>query len=103
MTLPHDPTPAVPLPVAAMQTAFDTWRHDATPAHASALAAQWRQAAHAAALPERYLAVLQRLLDPLESAALFTEESCSFSQHDLATALAQWFEKAQTQALPPSA
>ncbi|MEY2891351.1 MAG: hypothetical protein RJA98_1259 [Pseudomonadota bacterium] len=101
MTVPATANTAVPLPVAAMQSAFDAWRRDATPAHANALAAQWRHAARAAALPARYLEVLQRLLDPLESAALFTEESCSFSQADLASALTQWFDKAQ--ALPPSA
>lgn len=88
-----------PLPVAAMQNAFESWRGDSTPAHANALATLWRQAAHAAALPPRYLDVLQRLLDPLESAALFSEESCSFSQADLASALVQWFDKAI--ALPP--
>jgi hypothetical protein len=35
------------------------------------------------ALPPRYGEVLLNLLDRLESSALFTEESCSFSQKDL--------------------
>lgn len=47
-----------------------------------------------AALPPRYGEVLNNLLDRLESSALFTEESCSFSQGDLTGALQQWIDKA---------
>ncbi len=46
-------------------------------------------------LPPRYAAVLQDLLDRLEASALFTEESCSFSQNDLLTHLQGWADKAQ--------
>ena len=49
------------------------------------------------ALPERYGPVLLQLLDRLESSALFTEESCSFSQTDLHDHLRQWIAKAHTQ------
>jgi hypothetical protein len=42
------------------------------------------------ALPERYGQVLQGLLDRLESGALFTEESCSFSASQLHDSLALW-------------
>jgi hypothetical protein len=38
-----------------------------------------------AALPPAFAPVLRQLLDRLESSALFTDESCSFSQHDLLT------------------
>ena len=57
------------------------------------------RAAHAllAALPERYGPVLLQLLDRLESSALFTEESCSFSQSDLHTHLHGWMAKAGAQ------
>lgn len=57
------------------------------------------RAAHAllAALPERYGPVLLQLLDRLESSALFTEESCSFSQSDLRTHLHGWMAKARAQ------
>ena len=48
-----------------------------------------------AALPPRYGEVLLNLLDRLESSALFSEESCSFSQRDLVTNLRVWVEKAQ--------
>ena len=47
------------------------------------------------ALPPRYNEVLLNLLDRLESSALFSEESCSFSQRDLVTNLRVWVEKAQ--------
>ena len=48
-------------------------------------------------LPPRYGEVLLNLLDRLESSALFTEESCSFSQKDLLDNLQSWADKAQTQ------
>jgi len=47
------------------------------------------------ALPPRYNEVLLNLLDRLESSALFSEESCSFSQQDLVANLDMWVEKAQ--------
>lgn len=50
-----------------------------------------------AALPERYGPVLLQLLDRLESSALFTEESCSFSQTDLQAHLHGWLDKARAQ------
>lgn len=63
---------------------------------ATALAVQWRTAAAAwPGLPPRYAAVLEQLLAPLEASALFSEESCSFSQGDLAASLAQWLDHAR--------
>lgn len=50
-----------------------------------------------AALPPRYAEVLCNLLDRLESSALFAEESCSFSQHELVASLRLWADKAQEQ------
>ena len=65
---------------------------------ASALGDQARASqALLTALPERYGPVLLQLLDRLESSALFTEESCSFSQSDLHAHLRQWIAKARTQ------
>lgn len=49
------------------------------------------------ALPPRYGDVLLNLLDRLEAGALFTEESCSFSQKDLLDNLELWADKAQAQ------
>lgn len=48
-----------------------------------------------AALPPRYGEVLLNLLDRLESSALFSEESCSFSQKDLVANLQMWVAKAR--------
>jgi hypothetical protein len=61
----------------------------------SELAAQ--QQSLAAALPGRFNDVLSRLLNGLESSALFTEESCSFSQKELLDSLQLWIDKAQLQ------
>lgn len=62
----------------------------------SALAAALRgETALLAALPPRYAAVLEDLLGRLESAGLFSEESCSFSRRDLLDALGDWLDKAQ--------
>lgn len=47
------------------------------------------------ALPPPFETVLHQLLDRLESAALFTEESCSFSQNDLMGHLDGWATKAR--------
>jgi hypothetical protein len=49
------------------------------------------------ALPPRYMAALHDTLDRLESGALFSEESCSFSQRDLLDGLQLWCDKAQAQ------
>jgi hypothetical protein len=50
-----------------------------------------------ARLPAPFEPVLQHLLDRLESAALFSEESCSFSQTELLDSLQQWRDHAQRQ------
>lgn len=61
----------------------------------SQLAAQ--QQSLAAALPGRFNEVLSQLLNGLESSALFTEESCSFSQTELLDSLQVWIDKAGLQ------
>lgn len=67
------------------------------------LARNWRDGAyaHQPALPQRYLDVMERLLNQLESAALFTEESCSFSQADMAGALGDWLSRARAVSSAP--
>lgn len=49
------------------------------------------------ALPGRFDEVLMQLLDRLESSALFSDESCSFSRRELLDSLQLWTEKAQLQ------
>ena len=78
-----------------LHTTLDAYQHGQLAV--SDLARLWRDAAqsHEPALPVRYLDVLERLLNQLESAALFTEESCSFSQADMVSALSDWLARAQ--------
>ena len=52
-------------------------------------------------LPGKYRLVLMDLLDRLESSALFSEESCSFSQSGLLDNLQLWIDKARVQLQPP--
>ena len=63
---------------------------------AAQLAAEWRsQHALIEALPPRYGQVLESLLARLESAAMFGEESCSFSASDLRGELGVWLDRAE--------
>lgn len=64
---------------------------------AALCASAWQSQDLLAALPQRYPTVLQELLNRLESSALFSEESCSFSQVDLLDSLQLWLQKAEQQ------
>ena len=78
----------------ALQEALDGLaRSQVTAASFSALAE--KQVTLLAALPPRYTEVLTQLLTRLESSALFTEESCSFSHKDLVDSLQLWLDKAR--------
>ena len=55
---------------------------------------QWRSDAASLPLPEKFGTVLGSLLDRIEASALFSEESCSFSQQDLFANLHLWADKA---------
>lgn len=80
----------------ALQTALQQLRDD-TLGVADFSQRAMQQAILAAALPERFGEVLSQLLNRLESSALFTEESCSFSQKDLLDSLQLWLDKARLQ------
>jgi hypothetical protein len=80
-------------PLAPLQTALDALRRGESRVAAFSALAQ-AQSAVLAALPPRYATVLMQLLTSLESSALFTEESCSFSQVDLLDKLQMWLDKA---------
>ena len=79
--------------LAVMQNALVALREGKSSAAAFSTLAQ-AQTAVSAALPARYGMVLMQLLTSLESSALFTEESCSFSQIDLIDKLQMWLDKA---------
>lgn len=82
--------------LAALTDALQQLRGDTLAVAAFSRLAQ-NQTVLLAALPPQFATVLQQLLDRLESAALFSEESCSFSQKDLLDSLQQWLEHAQHQ------
>lgn len=56
---------------------------------------QWRSGAASLPLPDKFGTVLGDLLDRIEASALFSEESCSFSQKDLLASLLLWADKAR--------
>ncbi|WP_208943442.1 hypothetical protein [Paracidovorax avenae] len=89
-------TPTTPLPAAqltALATAVEDLRAARMAPHAFSEEAR-AQTALLEALPPRYAQVLADLLDRLESSALFSEESCSFSQGGLIDSLQAWVNKA---------
>ena len=89
-----NPHPAALSQLHALQGALDRQRQNDPSVHA--LSASARQHTDLlAALPPRYTEVLLGLLDRLESSALFTDESCSFSQKDLVANLQLWVDKAR--------
>jgi hypothetical protein len=49
-----------------------------------------------AVLPPRYCDVMEDLLARMESGSHFIEESCSYSQDELALALTDWLDKVET-------
>lgn len=79
-----------------LQTSLDRLRAGTLAVQAFCRVAR-EQTALRDALPPRYDEVLQQLLDRLESSALFTEESCSFSQSGLLDNLQVWLDKARAQ------
>lgn len=81
-----------PLPT-ELEQALSAYEHDRM--SGGALCAAFRSAAQQwPGLPPRFGPVLETLLQPLESSALFSEESCAFSRHDLAASLRQWLAAA---------
>ena len=80
----------------SLQAALQQLRDDTLKAAVFSQVAM-QQHSLAAALPERFNEVLSQLLNRLESSALFTEESCSFSQQDLLDSLQLWLDKARLQ------
>ena len=77
----------------AFQNALESFRAGGLTAHGLSDLARG-QSALLAALPAKFTEVLHQLMDRLESSALFSEESCSFSQRDLVDSLQMWADKA---------
>jgi len=63
-----------------------------------ALIAVWRRhGVEDANLPEKWREVLDGLLMRLESARLFSQDSCSFSRSELLATMREWLARAQAQ------
>jgi len=91
---------AATVAIDAVQRALDELR--ASSAHLRAFVAQARtQDVLLSSLPPRFAEVLHGLVDRLESSALFSEESCSFSQKDLLDSLQMWIDKARIRLTAP--
>jgi hypothetical protein len=60
----------------------------------------WRSGGASLPLPEKFAVVLSDLLDRIEASALFSGESCSFSQKGLFDNLYLWADKARAQLTP---
>lgn len=91
---PETPEAGGPLALEAALQAYELDRLSG-----GALCAAFRNTArHWPGLPPRFLTVLETLLQPLESSALFSEESCAFSRHDLAASLRPWLQAAEVKA-----
>ncbi len=86
----------------ALQAALTQMRANALTPHALSDLAR-SQTALLDALAPRYAEVLLGLMDRLESSALFSEESCSFSQQGLLDNLQLWVDKARGQLLASTA
>ncbi len=61
----------------------------------------WRRGAATLPLPEKFGVVLADLLDRIEASALFSGESCSFSQQGLFDNLQLWAGKARDKLTTP--
>ena len=80
--------------LAQLRASLAQWQQGSLGSHA--LVASWRSHAGVLSqLPPKYKTVFDNLLLRVESSALFTEESCSFSAQDLSASLATWLDKAE--------
>ena len=82
-----------------LQAALSQLRGQTLDIAAFSALAQAQQALRSA-LPARFDEVLMQLLNRLESSALFTEESCSFSRQDLLDSMQMWLDKAALRLAP---
>ncbi len=86
--------------VAALRSALNDLRSGSLGVQTFSLMGR-QQDALLQSLPPKFAPVWHSLLDRLESSALFSEESCSFSHSELLDSLKLWLDKAE-QHLPPS-
>lgn len=78
-----------------LQVALDDFRRGQLPLNRFVQQHRQPDAGLVSALPPAFGEVWVQLMDRLESSALFSEESCSFSQRDLIDSLQLWLDKAR--------
>jgi len=105
MERPAHPRPAVfyftmPIPnIAALEASIKSLRDKES--EVTQFCVLWRsQDGLLDLLPPRFRDVMEDLLGRLESGSAFSEESCSYSQEDLLTALEDWLAKAKARLEP---
>ncbi len=69
--------------------------HESGATSASAVVAAFREKTPGLALPEAFPRVLDELLRRLEMAAVFSQDSCSFSSTGIQEQLTMWLDKAE--------
>jgi exonuclease VII small subunit len=84
----------MPVPLLALQSALSEFAAGSISANQVAQACR-KAKSDVEKLPAAYGRVLDDIADRLESGAMFSEESCSFSQNDLINELSTWLAKAQ--------
>ena len=80
--------------LARMRAALD--QHVAGAKPAQDLVREWRDAGGALSLPPVYGQAMEELLRRLEMAAVFAQDSCSFSSTAVTDQLGRWLDKAAT-------
>lgn len=88
----------------ALHNAIDQWHTGVVPLPSLRLHLAAAVDANAQALGARtaaYHDVLLQVITRIESAASFSEESCSFSQTDFAVSLHDWLRKLEARLAPP--
>jgi len=78
--------------LARMRAALDD--HLAGKLGATALVSTWREAATGLTLPPVFGQAMDELLRRMEMAAVFAQDSCSFSSTAITDQLGRWLEKA---------
>jgi hypothetical protein len=89
-----NPTPTDPLiRVKHLHTLLEEEEFESTTALVNAFR---QEKALLAELPAVFEGALEGILERIESTAMFTEESCSFSQADMLAMLSIWLEKTKS-------
>ena len=87
--------------ISPLAQALDAYRHDAI--DGATLVSRWEAHLDRAALPPRFVAVLDSLLTAVQSASLFDGAACAFDKATLGEQLQQWLDALARISSPTSA